>query len=109
MANTPPLEKQKQLLDNLLQKLGKLIKRLPGTRPCGTKEGPIVKHFTSHEDDVTEGPYFTFNQSWERVFQCPESEKEHLLIWGKYGLEMVQAYCKLHSPTDPDGLHQESR
>jgi hypothetical protein len=92
MANTPPLEKQKQLLDNLLQKLGKLIKKLPGTRPCGTKEGPIAKHFTSHEYDATEGPYFTFNQSLERVFQCLESEKEHLVIWGKYGLEMVQAY-----------------
>lgn len=92
MTNTPSVEGQKQCLDNLLQKLSGLIRKLPASWPCGTKEGPIAKHFTSHEYDVTEGPYFTFNQSWEHVFQCPESEKELLVIWGKYGLEMVQAY-----------------
>ena len=92
MTNTPSVEGQKRRLDNLLQKLSGLIRKLPASRPCGTKEGPIAKHFTSHKYDVMEGPYFTFNQSWERIFQCPESEKEHLVIRGKYGLEMVQAY-----------------
>jgi hypothetical protein len=28
-----------------------------------------MKHFSDHMYDAAEGPYFTFNQSWERVFQ----------------------------------------
>ena len=100
MANAQLPERQKQHLDNLLQKLTGLIKKLPASCPCGTKDGPIATYFSSHEYDITEGPYFTFNQAWEHVFQCPESEKEHLVIRGKYGLEMVQAYlaCFLNYP-----------
>jgi hypothetical protein len=100
MANAQFPERQKQHLDNLLQKLTGLIKKLPASRPCGTKDGPIATYFSSHEYDITEGPYFTFNQAWECVFQRSESEKEHLVIRGKYGLEMVQAYlaCFLNYP-----------
>jgi len=42
--------------------------------------------------DLTEGPYFTFNQSWEQAFQCADSQKEYLVVRGKYGLDLVQAY-----------------
>jgi len=93
MSNTTSLEKQKQHLETLLQKLnGLIIKKLPTTLPCGSKDGPIAKHFSDHKFDATEGPYFTFNQSWERVFQCADSEKEYLMVRGKYGLDLVQAY-----------------
>ena len=100
MANAQLPERQKQHLENLLQKLTGLIKKLPASCPCGTKDGPIATYFSSHEYDITEGPYFTPNQAWECVFQCPESEKEHLVIQGKYGLEVVQAYlaCFLNYP-----------
>ena len=42
---------------------------------------------------LTKGPYFTFNQSWEHVFQCPDSEKEYFVVRGKYGLDLVHTYA----------------
>jgi len=86
------LNEQKDYLHSLLLKLGGLIKKIPTTLPCGSKEGPIAKHFSDLTYDTTEGPCYTFNQSWERVFQCTDDEKEHLIVRGKYGLELVQAY-----------------
>ena len=88
MSNTS-LDEQKQHLDNLIQKLNGLIKKLPSTLPCGSKDGPLAKHFSDHTYDATEGPYFT---SWERVLQCAKSQKEYLVVRGKYGLDLVQAY-----------------
>ena len=93
MSDTTSLKEQKQHLENLLQKLNGLIKKLLTTLPCGSKEGPITKHFSDLTYDTTEGPYFTFNQSWEHVFQCPDSEKEYLVVRGKYGLDLVYAYA----------------
>jgi hypothetical protein len=86
------LDEQKQHLDNLIQKLNGLIKKLPTTLPCGSKDGPLAKHFSDHTYDAAEGMYFTFNQSWEQAFQCADSQKEYLLVRGKYGLDLVQAY-----------------
>ena len=64
MSNTS-LDEQKQHLNNLIQKLNGLIKKFLSTLPCGSKDGPLAKHFSDHTYDATEGPYFTFNQSWE--------------------------------------------
>jgi hypothetical protein len=50
-------------------------------------EGPIAIYFSDLTHDADEG---TFSKAWERVFQC--SEIEHLVIRGKYGLELVLAY-----------------
>jgi hypothetical protein len=86
------LTEQKDCLQRLLLKLSGLIKKIPTTLPCGSKEGPIARHFSDLTYDATEGPYYTFNKSWERVFQCPDGEKEHLIVRGKYGLDLVQAY-----------------
>ena len=91
MSNTS-LDEQKQYLDNIFQKLNRLIKKLPTMLPCGSKDGPLAKHFSDHTYDAAEGPYFTFNQSWEWVFQCADSQKEYLIIRGKYGLDLAQAY-----------------
>jgi hypothetical protein len=76
---------------------------------CGSKDGLITKYFSDYTYDDTEGPYFTFNKAWERVFQCADSGKEHLVVQGKYGLELVQAYV-VHVSKVPgiemnDGLH----
>ena len=59
---------------------------------CGSKDRPIARHFSDHEFDVTEGPCFTFNQSWEQVFQCVDDEKEYLIVRGMYGLDLVHSY-----------------
>jgi hypothetical protein len=81
------LNEQKDYLHSLLLKLSGLIKKIPTTLPCGSKEGPIAKHFSDLKYDTTEGPYYTFNKSWERVFQCPDDEKEHLIVrvWLGFG------------------------
>ena len=92
MSDTTTLEGQKHHLETLLQKLNGLIKKLLTTFPCGSKDGPIARHFSDREFDVMEGPYSTFNQSWKRVFQCADSEKEYLIVRGKYGLDLVHPY-----------------
>jgi len=75
-----PVQEQKQCVENLLQKLNGLVKKLPTTVPCGSKDGSIAKHFSDYTYDTSKGPYFTFNQSWERVFQCVNSEKQYPVV-----------------------------
>jgi hypothetical protein len=94
MAEATSLQ-DRQWLDVLLQKLTSLIKKLPTTLPCGSKDGPISANLcdlnlTHH--DSTEGLYYMFNKSWERVFQHPDDQKELLVVQGKYGLDIALAY-----------------
>lgn len=85
MPNEPSFEE-------LLLKLNTLVKKLPTTLPCGTKEGPLAKYLTSLEYD-NDSPYETFNRSWERVFQRPDAEKKLLVVRGKYGLDLAYRYA----------------
>jgi hypothetical protein len=59
--------------------------------------------------DINEGPYYSFNQAWEWVFQCADNEKEHLVVRGKYGLDLVQPYVvhflKVSGIEVNNGLH----
>ena len=84
--------KEQQLLDELLKKLTSLIKKLPTTLPCGAKDGLIAMNFSNLTHDSTEGPYYSFNKSWEHIFQCPDDQKELLVARGKYGLDMALVY-----------------
>ena len=83
---------QQKHLETLLKTLSGHIKNLPTSLPCGAKEGPFVKHFSDLGHDISEGPCFTFNNAWERFFQVSEDEKDQLVIRGKYGLSLAQAY-----------------
>jgi hypothetical protein len=94
MSEATPLH-GRQRLDEMLKKLTSLVKKLLTTLPCGSKDGPLAKNlcdlnFARH--DSTEGPYYNFNKSWERVFQRPDDQKELLVVRGKYGLEIALAY-----------------
>jgi hypothetical protein len=89
MSKTISLEDQKTHLDNLLQKLNGIIKKLPTTLPWCSKNGPIAKRLSDHMYDATKGSYYTFNSNWERVFQCAEDQKKYLIIRGKYSLDLV--------------------
>jgi hypothetical protein len=80
---------QQKHLETLLKTLSGHIKNLPTSLPCGAKEGPFIKHFSDLGHDISEGPYFTFNNAWERVFQVSEDEKDRLVIRGKYGLSLA--------------------
>jgi hypothetical protein len=81
-----------QRLNELTKKLTALVKKLPTTLPCGSKDGPLATHFSDLTHDKTEGPYYTFNKAWERVFQCPDNQKDLLVVRGKYGLDIALAY-----------------
>jgi hypothetical protein len=50
-SNTTSLAEQRQHLENLLQTLNKLIKKLSTTLPHSSKEGVIAKHFSGHTYD----------------------------------------------------------
>ena len=99
---------QQKHLKTLLKTLSGHIKNLPTSLPCGAKEGPFVKHFSDLGHDISEGPYFTYNNAWERVFQVSEDEKDQLVIRGKYGLSLAQAYlahfCQVPSIKASNGL-----
>jgi len=96
------------LSQTLLKKLGGLIKNLPTTLPCGAKENPIVKYFSDLDNDTNEGPYYTFNKSWECVFQVSEERKQLLVLRGKHGMNLVHAYLahfsKVSGIEDNNGL-----
>ena len=97
MSETASIDQQKQHLNNMMKKLHTLIKKLPSTLPYGTEDGLIAKHFTERVYDITEGPYFTFNQLWEHVFQLQNVQIEHLVIHGKHGLDLIYSYIS-HFP-----------
>jgi hypothetical protein len=101
MSNLLEIQSQRIHLDTLLKKLAVLIKNLPTSLPCTTKDGPITKFFTSHEYDHDKGPYYTFNKSWECVFQVSDDEKEKLVLRGKHGLPLVLTYL-LHFSKIPE-------
>jgi hypothetical protein len=84
--------KDRQQLDELVNKLTSLTKKPPTTLPCGLKDSPIAAHFCDLSLDSIEGPYYMFNKSWEHVFQHPDNEKELLIVQGKYGLDIALAY-----------------
>ena len=79
-------------IEELLLKLNTLIKKLPTTLPCGSKDGPLAKYLTSLEYD-NDSPYKTFNQSWERVFQHADAKRKLLVGQGKYGLDLAHRYA----------------
>jgi len=108
MSNLLEIQSQRIHLDTLLKKLAVLIKNLPTSLPWTTKDGPITKFFTSHEYDHDKGPYYTFNKSWECVFQVSDDEKEKLVLRGKHGLPLVLTYLlyfsKIPKITQNNGL-----
>jgi hypothetical protein len=75
----------------------------------GSNDGPIVKRLSDHTYNATEGPYYTFNSNWEQVFQCAEDHKKYLVVRGKYGLNLMQAYIthflKVSGIEANNGLH----
>ena len=101
MSNLPEIQSQQIHLDTLLKKLAVLIKNLPPSLPCTTKDGPIAKFFTSHKYNHDEGPYYTPNKSWECVFQVSDDKKEKLVLRGKHGLPLVLVYL-LHFSKIPE-------
>lgn len=109
MSEPSPEEQQKHL-QQLLNSLKGLIKNLPLSLPCGAKEGPIGKYFPDKaEYDEEEGPYFTFNKAYERVFQgLAEPDRELLVMRGKYGIERVHTcmtiFSKISGIEKNDGL-----
>ena len=92
MPSPESVEAPKDRLKKLIKTLGGVIKALPKSLPSGTKDGPVAKNFTNLEFDTAEGPYYTFNQAWERVFQVAEDEKMKRFVRGKYGLPLVNTY-----------------
>jgi hypothetical protein len=92
MSEALSLDEQKLHLDKAMKILHGLIRKIPSTLPCGTKDGPLATHFTDTDYDTEEGPYYTFNQSWVCVLQSSDFKKEHIVICGKYRLDLVYTY-----------------
>ncbi|KAG1754910.1 uncharacterized protein EDB91DRAFT_1242132 [Suillus paluster] len=61
-------EQQKQLAQ-LLADLHSVIAGLPSSLPEAAEDGPISHHLRDFSIDEDEGPFYSFNRAWERVFQ----------------------------------------
>ncbi|KIK77472.1 hypothetical protein PAXRUDRAFT_166718, partial [Paxillus rubicundulus Ve08.2h10] len=81
------ISSQQAKLSQLLTELHNTIKSLPSSIPEGSESGPIATQFCSWEIDEEEGPFFSFNRTWERVFQKSEAEQKSLVVRGKFGLQ----------------------
>ena len=67
-------------VSQLLTRLNTAIVSLPCSLPEGASDGPISKYLIDLSVDEDEGPYFSFNQAWECVFQKPEQERAKLVV-----------------------------
>lgn len=79
-------------MDQLLLDLQNAITGLPFTLPEGTEDGPLAMHLCDFEVDEEEGPFYSFNRSWERAFQRNNAKKKKLVVHGKYGLQLAHNF-----------------
>ena len=82
LANMSSIDAQKQKLQTALQAFDAIIKALPKTLSVGDKTGPIAANFTSHKFNSDEGPYYSFDKAWNRIFQVPDTQKISLICRG---------------------------
>ena len=67
---------------------------MPWSLPCRAEDRPIGKA----EYNKEEGPYFTFNKTYDRVFQgLTDLERELLVMQGKYGIKQVHTCMTVFS------------
>lgn len=85
----------KKRLKNALKELQAAILALEETPDVaeGPADGLLAQHFSDHSIDE-EGPWFTLNRAWERVFQRSEHEQQCLVSCGPYGLQLVYDFLK---------------
>ncbi|KAG1781479.1 hypothetical protein EV702DRAFT_1041989 [Suillus placidus] len=65
--------------DQLLANLQNAITGLSLTVPEGTEDSPLVTHLCDFDVDEEEGPFYSFNHSWEQAFQHNDDEKKKLI------------------------------
>ncbi|KAF8833049.1 hypothetical protein BDN67DRAFT_1021658, partial [Paxillus ammoniavirescens] len=89
---------QQAHISQLLTELHNAIKSLPSSLPEGSESGLIATQFCSWEIDEDEGLFFSFNRTWERVFQRTEAEQKELisgvhgdLVWTSQNPTKAQA------------------
>ncbi|KAG2110208.1 uncharacterized protein F5147DRAFT_651863 [Suillus discolor] len=85
-------EEQKQLAQSLAD-LQSAITGLPGSLPEAAEDGPISHHLHDLSVDEDEGPFYSFNRAWERVFQCSEEEQQKLVVRGKHGIILAHNFA----------------
>ncbi|KAL1942606.1 hypothetical protein VTO73DRAFT_4846 [Trametes versicolor] len=69
-----------------LTELNSLIGLLPHSVPLGTADSPLATHFGDLSIDPDEGPYYSVDRAWVRVFQRSEEERLALITRGEHGV-----------------------
>ncbi|KAG2133572.1 uncharacterized protein EDB93DRAFT_1174140 [Suillus bovinus] len=85
-------EQQKQLAQSLAD-LHSVIAELPGSLPEVAEDGPIGHHLRDFSVDEDEGPFYSFNHAWERVFQHSENERQKLVMRGRHGVILTHDFA----------------
>ncbi|KAG2139819.1 uncharacterized protein EDB93DRAFT_1162592 [Suillus bovinus] len=85
-------EQQKQLAQSLAD-LHSVIAELPGSLPEAAEDGPIGHHLRDFSVDEDEGPFYSFNRAWERVFQHSENERQKLVMRGRHGVILAHDFA----------------
>lgn len=87
------LAEQRKQLSQSLTDLHSVIAGLPGSLPEAAEDGLISHHLRDFSVDEDEGPFFSFNRAWERVFQCSENEQQKLVMRGKHGVILAYNFA----------------
>ncbi|KAI0689463.1 hypothetical protein BC835DRAFT_1308345 [Cytidiella melzeri] len=93
-ADVPTIEAQQHLLQSQLKTLCLLISNLPFTLPAGLPDGPLRKYFTDVDIDPDEGPWYSVDRAWTRVFQGTEEQQLALITSGPDGIGLVQHFSE---------------
>ena len=103
-ANTRPSEAalpepHKRLAD-ALSDLRTLVNLLPESVPLGCSDDALAQHFSDYSVEEDEGPYYSVDRAWVRVFQGPEAEQLSKITRGPYGASLVKQFFE-HFATIP--------
>jgi hypothetical protein len=73
-----------------LKALEDVIQLLPASIPLGTSDGKIARYFSDLDLEPDEGPWFTVDRAYTRVFQLAAGEElSSVITRGEYGLNLV--------------------
>lgn len=86
-------------LTELLARLAATVNKLPSTLPKGREDGLLAQHFKEKPVDEDEGPWYSFNHAWERLFHTakPREEQLKLVTRGPHGLKLCYDFVNAYA------------
>lgn len=84
----------RQRVKDALSELDVLIGLLPASVPTGSPDDPLATYFGDLSIDAEEGPYYSLDRAWLRVFQVPEADQLSRITRGEFGTVVAHKFFK---------------